>query len=186
MKTTLLRSAVVAGMAAAFLPYSAAPVDAAGESTFLPQKSKKAKAKKKSCKRGQVYSKRLKKCVRQSSSIILDEDKYWTGARLAKNGNYQEAIAVLQTISNQDDPRVLNYLGYSNRKLGKFDIGLGYYHKALSINPNYTLTRAYLGEAYVQLGRMDLAKEQLREIEQRVGTDTYEYRELERFIQNAA
>ncbi|WP_350335026.1 tetratricopeptide repeat protein [Coralliovum pocilloporae] len=186
MKTALLRSAVIAGMAVTFMPYSIVSANAAGESTFVQPKPKATKAKKKSCKRGHVYSKRLKKCVRKTSSVIQDEDKYWTGARLAKNGDYREAIAVLQTVSNQDDPRVLNYMGYANRKLGRFDVGLSYYHKALSIDPNYTLTRAYLGEAYVHLGKMDLAKEQLREIEKRVGSDTYEYRELDRFIRNAA
>lgn len=185
MKSVLLRSVLMAGIALTFVPYSVAPVQAAGESTTILPKPKATKKTKKTCKAGRVYSKRLKKCVRKSSSILQDEDKYWSAARLAKLGQYEDAIDVLATIKNQDDPRVLNYLGYSNRKLGRFDIGLGYYYKALKLDPNYTLARSYLGEAYVHLGKLALAKEQLFEIEKRVGKDAREYRQLDSVIRAA-
>ena len=58
--------------------------------------------------------------------------------------------------SNKNDPHVLNYLGYSNRKAGRLDVGLSYYQKALAIDPNFVLAREYLGEGYVAAGKLDL------------------------------
>ncbi len=41
---------------------------------------------------------------------------------------------------------MLNYIGYTTRKLGDVDKGLEYYHEALLLDPNYLLAREYLGE----------------------------------------
>jgi len=109
---------------------------------------------------------------------IDDETLYRQGARLAVDGRYENAIAVLSLVERQDDARVLNYLGFSNRKLGNFDAGLAFYHRAIAVDPNYTLVREYLGEAYLQLGRIDLARDQLKEIENRCGTTCEPYQDL--------
>jgi tetratricopeptide (TPR) repeat protein len=91
------------------------------------------------------------------------------GRVLAKAGQYEWALQVLAAIQNQNDPRVLNYTGYSNRKAGRLEIGITYYHKALAIDPNFVLAREYLGEGYVAAGRVDLAQIQLSEIKNRAG-----------------
>ena len=82
--------------------------------------------------------------------------------------------------ADKTDPRILNYLGYSHRKSGRIQVGLGYYQEALRINPDYTLVREYLGEAYIQLGDVASAKNQLSEIEKRCGTGCKEYTVLSR------
>jgi tetratricopeptide (TPR) repeat protein len=89
----------------------------------------------------------------------------------------------LQAISNKNDPRVLNYIGYSHRKSGRLDEAFGYYNKALQIDPNFVLAREYLGEGYVAAGRVDLAKLQLTEIANRCGTTCEEYQELAEHIE---
>ena len=81
-------------------------------------------------------------------------------------------------IQNQNDPRVLNYTGYSHRKAGRLEIGITYYTKALAIDPNFVLAREYLGEGYVAAGRKDLAQLQLNEIASRCGTACEEYKDL--------
>ena len=101
---------------------------------------------------------------------------------MAKAGQYEWALQVLAAIENQNDPRVLNYTGYSNRKAGRLEIGITYYRKALAIDPNFVLAREYLGEGYVAAGRIDLAKLELNEIKNRAGTGSEEYQDLSKAI----
>jgi len=128
------------------------------------------------CAQGKVWDKAKKKCVVPQQSGQLDDDNLYEAARdLAYNRRYEEAINVLELAQNQNDPRILNYLGYSNRKLGRVEAGLTYYRAALKEDPNYTLVREYMGEAFLQLGQVDKARVQLSEIEKRCGRDCREY-----------
>ena len=139
----------------------------------------------KSCKSGQVWNKKTKKCVKAQSGVLPDEELYQQGRALAKEARYDWAIEVLSTIQNQDDPRVLNYLGYANRKAGRLDIGITYYTKALAIDPNFNLAREYLGEGYLAAGRVDLAMAQLADIARSCGTQCEEYKDLSAAIEAA-
>ena len=134
------------------------------------------------CKDGKVYSEQMKKCVDAEEGRLDDETIYHAGREYAQAGRYGEAITVLSTIAANGDPRVLNYLGYSHRKQGRIMVGLGYYEEALRINPDFTLAREYMGEAYLQLGDVGSARAQLQEIADRCGTGCDEYLELERQI----
>ena len=127
------------------------------------------------CRSGKVWDKKHKKCVEPKQGMLDDENLYEVGARLAKAGRYGEAISVLGYVANKADPRVLNYLGYSHRKSGRIQVGLGYYAEALLIDPDFTPAREYLGEAYLSLGDVASARNQLGEIERRCGKDCTEY-----------
>lgn len=136
------------------------------------------------CKQGEVVKDVVKNgtkkkiCVKADAGILPDEELYQQGRALAKEGHYDWALQVLAHIQNQNDPRVLNYTGYSHRKAGRLEIGIAYYRKALAINPNFVLAREYLGEGYVAAGRIDLAKAELVEIEKRCGIGCEEYKDL--------
>ena len=135
------------------------------------------------CKKGMVWSKKSKKCVKAKKSSQLDDNNLYEAARdLAYNQRYEEAINVLKLAQNQSDPRILNYLGYATRKLGRVEEGLTYYTAALKADPDYTLVMEYMGEAFLQLGQVDKARQQLGEIEKRCGTDCREYVMLDREI----
>ena len=140
------------------------------------------------CKKGEVARKvkqsgvLVRKCLPVESGILPDEDLYQQGRLLAKAGQYDWALQVLGAIENQNDPRVLNYTGYSNRKAGRLEIGITYYRKALAIDPNFVLAREYLGEGYVAAGRIDLAKLELNEIKNRAGSNSEEYKDLSKAI----
>lgn len=99
---------------------------------------------------------------------------YW----LAHEGQYKNALTLLDQAKGTNDPRILNETGFVTRKLGNVDGALPYYRKALSIDPNYTLAREYMGEAFVTKGDLASAREQLREIEKRCGTRCLEYAKL--------
>jgi len=136
------------------------------------------------CKTGEVYDKAAGKCVvKQGGGAIDDDSLYDTGRKLALAGRYEEAISVLSLVEDKNDPKVLNYLGYSHRKLGRVTVGLGYYQEALRIDPDYTLVREYLGEAYLQQGDLVAALGQLNEIAKRCGTGCEEYADLQAHIE---
>ncbi len=134
------------------------------------------------CTGGKVYSEQMKKCVDPEESMLDDETIYQAGRSFAQAGRYGEAITVLSTIAANGDPRVLNYLGYSHRKQGRILVGLGYYEEALKLNPDFTLARSYMGEAFLQLEDVDSARAQLHEIANRCGTGCDEYLALDRQI----
>ena len=137
------------------------------------------------CRSGKVWDKKRHKCVEPKQGMLDDDSLYEAGRGLAMAGRYGEAITVLGYVANKADPRVLNYLGYSHRKSGRIQVGLGYYEEALRINPDYILAREYLGEAYLTLGDLASAQGQLNEIYKRCGKGCREYsllsQELARF-----
>jgi tetratricopeptide (TPR) repeat protein len=137
------------------------------------------------CKKGEVWDKKHKKCVKAQSRVLPDEELFEQGRALAQAGYYDWALEVLAAIEDQSDPKVLNYMGYSHRKAGRLEIGITYYRKALDIDPNYVLAREYLGEGYVAAGRIDLAKSELSEIAKRCGITCEEYKDLAKAIASA-
>jgi tetratricopeptide (TPR) repeat protein len=52
-------------------------------------------------------------------------------------------------------------LGYASRKMKNYDAALEAYGRALKLNPRDRPALEYLGEAYIELGRMDDAKSML-------------------------
>lgn len=123
-------------------------------------------------------SNKTKPECQQHKDGMSDDEIYNSAYWLAKTGNYQAALDMLRTAKNQAEPRILNYTGFATRKLGRVDEAMGYYARALAANPDYTMARAYLGEAYLQKGEPDKAREQLAEIKTRRGIDCEEYAEL--------
>jgi tetratricopeptide (TPR) repeat protein len=51
-----------------------------------------------------------------------------------------------------------NYVGYTNRKLGKYEAALAAYDRALTLKPGYPEAIEYRGHAYLGLNRLDDAK----------------------------
>ena len=129
------------------------------------------------CKKGTVYSSAQHKCV-QSSGSLDDRQLYVQGRDLALAGRYEEALSNLEAITNKNDSMVLTMIGYATRKSGHFDEGLAYYDKALALNPDNVNTHEYLGEAYFEKGKKDLALVELAKIEKVCGTTCEQYEDL--------
>lgn len=107
---------------------------------------------------------------------------YTAAVALAEAGQHQEAIIMLDSLGKGDDPRVLNYLGFSHRKLGKVTEAVDYYTKALAVEPHFAAAREYLGEAHLNAGDVAKAKVQLDKIKAICGTGCSEYEKLEAAI----
>ena len=179
----MMKKIVYATLGAFLLTVSLSPAFAAGDGGTTGSAATVLKCKKSEVvKKVKVNGAWVKKCVKVESGILPDEELYHQGRALAKAGKYEEALVVLAAIKNQNDPRVLNYTGYSNRKAGRIEIGITYYRKALAIDPNFVLVREYLGEGYVAAGRIDLAQIELNEIKARAGVKSEEYKDLAKAI----
>jgi tetratricopeptide (TPR) repeat protein len=135
-----------------------------------------------SCGTDRVWSSDQQACIDSHSATLTDQDFYDEARALVDEGHFSRALEILHRIKKQEQPRVLNYIGYTTRKLGDVDKGLEYYHKALELDPNYLLAREYLGEGYLQKHDVEKAKEQLMEIAHRCGDSCEEYAKLEKAI----
>ncbi len=121
------------------------------------------------------------RCVENHATS--DSELFYAGYWLAKSGAYREALAQLERIA-KPDPRVLTYIGFSWRKLDDYDRALTFYGRALAADPNFSIARAYLGEAYLALDEPDRAHAELEEIGSRCGPGCTEYAELAGHIQS--
>ncbi|NLR96760.1 hypothetical protein HGP17_07920 [Rhizobium sp. P38BS-XIX] len=175
------KNAATITFAAGFLLAASLQAFAAGsedDETAPPPKSKTTTE----CKDGKVWDKDKKECVKPKESGFNDDELFKAAREFAYAGQYENAITVLKLAKNQDDPRVLNYLGYSNRKAGRMELGMSYYRKALQRDENYILARSYMGQALLEQGDVQGARVQLVEIRDRGGQDTWAYRSLQQSL----
>lgn len=157
----LLRPATLAAVCGLVLAHSAAVAKDIGPADSRCDGLAKASAEWRQC----------------ASAAAADSERFYAGYWLAKTGSYQAALDQLQAIA-QPDVRTLTYIGFALRKLGNMDAALAHYRRALGADPNFTVARAYLGEAYLTLGRRDRADAELSEIAARCGRHCAEYGDL--------
>ena len=96
---------------------------------------------------------------------------------------YNKAYEKLLEANKADsrNPDILNYLGFTLRKAGKYEQAEKYYLQGLEIKPDHNGINEYLGELYVTTQRIDLAKERLAVLKD---CNCEEYKELEEIINN--
>ncbi|NVP58100.1 tetratricopeptide repeat protein [Mycoplana rhizolycopersici] len=126
----------------------------------------------------QIKSEQKKKGSQKKSELKPDDILYEAAREFAYAGRYQHALETLKAAENQRDPRILNYYGFTYRKLGDMDTAMSYYHQALQADENYILARSYMGQALIQQGDIEGARVQLVEIRDRGGEGTWAYRAL--------
>ena len=94
---------------------------------------------------------------------------------------YSQAFNKLEKAYSSDkkNPDILNYMGYTSRKVGNFKEAENYYLKGLNLDPKHNGINEYLGELYVQTNRIDKANERLAVLK---NCNCDEYSELELII----
>jgi tetratricopeptide (TPR) repeat protein len=76
--------------------------------------------------------------------------------------DYKAALAELRGLAEDTQQAdVYNLPGFTLRKTGDYETSLTYYTKALDLQPDHKAAREYLGELFVETGKLDKAKEQL-------------------------
>ena len=136
-----------------------------------------------SCKHGTVYDSSKHQCVKNGASLD-DKYLYQQGRDLALAARYDEALTALNAVKSPDS-MTLTMIGYATRKLGNYDEGLAYYAKALALDPSNVNTHEYLGEAYAEKGKLDLAKAELVKVASVCGTTCEQYQDLAKAIAGA-
>jgi tetratricopeptide (TPR) repeat protein len=134
------------------------------------------------CKKGKIWDEKKEKCVNPEQGALSDDALFEAARELAYDGQYENALRVLAVAANQNDPRILNYKGFANRKAGRMAEGMAYYEAALAIDPDYILARSYMGQALVSEGDFLGARDQLLEIEARGGRETWAFAALEQAL----
>ena len=118
-----------------------------------------------------------------AKKLIIRAKKLETKGKTEKalklyNSAFKELLEA-NKIENRN-PDILNYLGFTLRKAGKFEQAEKYYLEGLEIKPNHNGINEYLGELYVQTNRIDKAKERLAVLK---NCKCKEYNELKELIQ---
>ena len=101
------------------------------------------------------------------------------------NNNYDKSLKLLKNLAKNNDlgskkADIYNLLGFSYRKSSNPDLDKSYeaYMIALEHNPNHAGAHEYLGELYMMRGDKDKAMIMLGKLENLVGKNAIEYKDL--------
>ena len=86
--------------------------------------------------------------------------------QIEKKENYDDALKDLEVYvyENPENAHAWNFIGFTSRKLGKYDDAELYYNTGLEISPNHEGILSYQGELFLQTGRYELALENLEKL----------------------
>ncbi len=103
-------------------------------------------------------------------------------AKIAKQ-DYASALTELRGLAEDtQNADVYNLLGFTLRKTGDMTTSLSYYTKALDLQPDHKGAHEYLGELYLETGKLELAKEQLATLVKLCPNGCEEREDLEKAI----
>ncbi len=105
---------------------------------------------------------------------------YKKAVKLVKAQDFAGAEPLLAGVV-QKDPKnadAWNYLGFTQRKLGKLDEAFASYNEALLIDPKHDGANEYLGELYLMTGDLAKAEAQLAVLDKNCTFSCTEYHEL--------
>jgi len=86
-----------------------------------------------------------------------------------KRHQYAAAIDQLKSLGHDDNADVANLIGYSSRKLGRYDDSKTWYERALAADPKHTRTWSYYGMWHAEQGNKLKAKEHLTKVAELCG-----------------
>jgi Flp pilus assembly protein TadD len=111
-------------------------------------------------------------------------EAYAKGKALVAAKDWAEAIIQLEEAdkAQPNNADTNNLLGFSNRKLGKLDVSLTYYKKALAVDPKHLGAHEYLGELYLMMKEPAKAKAELATLSTLCGTKCEQFLDLKRAI----
>jgi tetratricopeptide (TPR) repeat protein len=122
------------------------------------------------------------------ASAAAGDRAYLEAVSLINERRYGEAIASLHAAraSFGAHPDILTYLGFANRKLGRFDAAEAYYRAALAAAPQHRGAREYYGELMVERGDTKGARRMLASLDASCTFGCAEADELRRWVEAGA
>ncbi len=93
-------------------------------------------------------------------------DDYAMALRLIHEERYSDAIPLLNRAHDgrPHDADILNYLGFTHRMMGDFNVALDFYQRALQEDPDFKRAHENLGELYLNMHDVASANGQLAEL----------------------
>jgi tetratricopeptide (TPR) repeat protein len=140
----------------------AVPARAADTSTPAPPQTQPSGQKQPAAK--EKGKKSAPKKQKKSEQEFYDGYKA-AHAMIYQGGDYAGGIARLRSLDQDDHPDVANLIGFSSRKLGRYDDARHWYEKALAANPNHTLTWSYYGMWHAEQGNLLKARDHLAKVQ---------------------
>lgn len=117
---------------------------------------------------------------------MVQMDSYDEAEQLVAEKQYEEAIKKLKAILREHPghANAWNALGFSQRMTGDLDAATTSYTNALTITPSHKGALNYMGQMFVQTGRMEEARDMLVKLEAACGQDCEEYQQLSTAIKD--
>jgi len=114
----------------------------------------------------------------------LGDQAYLQAVSLINEKRYQAAIVALNDSARTFGPHpdILTYLGYVNRKLGRYAVAEDYYRQALAAAPDHLGATEYYGELMVERGDLAGARQMLAKLENTCRFGCAQADELRRWI----
>ena len=99
---------------------------------------------------------------------------------IEKNNNYEGALKDLEVYvyENPENAHGWNFIGFTSRKLSKYDDAELYYKTGLEINPDHEGILAYQGELFLETGRYEQAIQNYAKLTDLCNFNCYEKKEL--------
>jgi len=112
---------------------------------------------------------------------------YLDAVALINEKRYEQAIVELDNSARAFGPHpdILTYLGFANRKLGRFELAERYYRQALVLAPEHLGAIEYFGELMVERGDIAGARRMLAKLERACSFGCAQADELRRWIAEA-
>ena len=104
-------------------------------------------------------------------------------AMIYKRHDYVAGIDKLKSLGHDDNADVANLIGYSSRKLGRYEDSKLWYERALAADPVHARTWSYYGMWHAEQGNLLKARDFLAKVETLCGTKCREYTELKGVIE---
>jgi tetratricopeptide (TPR) repeat protein len=117
-------------------------------------------------------------------SARMGDVAYLVAVGLINEGKFEAAIESLEDAKTTfgGHPDILTYLGFANRKLGRFELAESYYLQALAAAPDHRGATEYYGELMAERGDLTGAMRMLAKLEAQCSFGCAEADELRRWI----
>ncbi len=179
MTATSIRLYALIAASAFALALPARAVDSPSPTTDKPKAETAAPKATKAEKKKKAPKKEEKKSEQQ----FIDGYKS-AHAMIYKRHQYAAAIDKLKSLGHDENADVANLIGYSSRKLGRYEDSKYWYEQALAADPAHTVTWSYYGMWHAEQGNLLKAKEYLAKVQSLCGnTKCREYTELKGVIE---
>jgi tetratricopeptide (TPR) repeat protein len=134
---------------------------------------------------GKPVKRKVKKDVKkpQQSEQKFKDDYKVAYKLIYSDHDYAAGIAKLHSLNHDDNADVANLIGYSNRKLGRYEDSKFWYEKALAADPRHARTWSYFGMWHAEQGNTLKALDYLETVRGICGTGCREYTELKGVIE---